>query len=50
MFQHRVTGKPDLARDLQRVRLGLYAVELNTTVGDIELHTVESAEKIELPP
>jgi hypothetical protein len=50
MFQHRMTGKADLAADLEGVRLGLHAVKLNAVVGQVERHTVEAAKEIKMPP
>ena len=45
MLEHRMTGETDLAVDLERVRLGLHAVELDAVVGEVELHAVEAAKK-----
>ena len=45
-----MTGKADLAVDLERVRLGLHAVKLNAVVGEVELHAVEAAKEIKMPP
>ena len=49
--QHRVVGgKADLAGHLQRLRLGLHALELNAVVGLDDVDAVEPAEKVEMPP
>jgi len=45
-----MTGEADLAVDLERMRLGLHAVELNAVVGKVEAHTVETAKEVEMPP
>ena len=45
-----MTGEADLADDLERMRLGLHAVELNAVVGKIEAHAVETAKEAKMPP
>ncbi len=50
MVEHRVTGKIDLAGDLDAFRLGLDAGELDAVLGGERGHAVEAAEEIEVPP
>ena len=51
MLQHRVVGgKADLSGDLQRLRLGLHALELDAVLGLDDVDAVERAEEIEMPP
>ena len=42
--------KPTLGVDLERVGLGLHAVELNAVIGLVERHAVEAAKEVEMPP
>src|SRR5262249_24505088 len=48
--QHRMVGKRDLAHDAQPLRLGLHAAELDALLGFVNLHAVEHAEEVEVPP
>src|SRR5207244_1200206 len=50
VLEHRVVGKSDLALDAQALRLGLHAAELDALVGLEQLHPVEHAEEVEMPP
>jgi hypothetical protein len=45
-----MAGKADLAVDLDRLGLGLHAVELDAAIGGVERDAVEAAEEIEMPP
>jgi hypothetical protein len=50
MIQHRMPGKADFAVDLDRLRFGLHAVELDALIGRVKRRPFKSAEKIEMPP
>ena len=49
MLEHRMAGEADLAVDLDRLGLGLDAVEFDRRRGD-EIHALQTAEEIEMPP
>src|SRR5262249_35612438 len=50
VIEHRVRREAELALDLQALRLGLHAGELDAGRGLIRLDTVEAAEEVEVPP
>ena len=50
MVEHRVAVEADLARDFQRLRLGLHALELDAVLGLDDLDAFKPAEEVEVPP
>src|SRR5271166_2571983 len=50
MVHHRVIGEPELADDANTLCLGLHPAELDALIGLVELHPIEHAEKVEMPP
>ena len=50
MVEHRMAVEADLAGDLQRLRLGLHALELDAVLGLHHLDALQPAEEVEMPP
>ena len=50
MFQHRVTGKAELAVDPGPAVPGVHALEWEAVIHLVDFHAVEHAEEIKVPP
>ena len=50
MVEHRMAVEADLARDFQRLRLGLHALELDAVLGLDDVDALQSVEEVEMPP
>ena len=50
MIEHRMVVEADLAGDFQRLRLRLDTLELDAVLGLHDLHALQFAEEVEMPP